>query len=701
MADSATRSAGAPDPAPDFSSLRARGIGLLQRLAGQTWTDHNTHDPGITILEQLCYALTDLDYRARYDVPDLLSRDGKDPYASLYTPAQILPSRPVTLADLRRVVIDVSGVKNAWVDLVDAPVATFDSAHHEVSHLAPTGPGGWAPAPSPNVSEIRVRGLYRVRIEKSELVDRDGGAIRRDVARRLHRHRGLGEDFQGIEVLDPQPIRVVATLEVAAATNATELLARVYQALAEHISPTVPFHTLDEMLARGRRVDEIFEGPLLDHGFIDPDELESCARRATLRRSDLVHVLMTVPGVVAVKRLNFLTPTGTLSDDWLLDVDPDRAPRFELRADDIHLERRDLRVDAGLQDDARQLFTARFVGKAADSLPTTGQLNDLRPVPGRDRRIAHYLSVQEQFPVAYGIGSAGLSPSAPPERRAQAKQLQAYLTFFDQLLANQFAQVAGAATLVSFDDTTSDSYFSQVLSDDVAPGMNDIRLFGVDVHAGRLRRISEDPWQRNGPGEAPNVLRRDRFLDHLLARFGEQLSDFALAQSAGGASDDTTRGERIARSKRAFLHAYARLSRDRGVAFDYLAPPGDDNLSGLERVLRHKLGISDPAERFHLVEHILLRPIEGDMYQRGPLLRAVQLRDPYSLQISLVFPGSAGRYPDPAFRKLVERTVREETPAHLTAYVLWKDDASAFQAFASAHATWLERLPGSRLSEVG
>jgi len=28
------------------------------------WTTHNTHDPGITVLELLAYALTDLQYRS-------------------------------------------------------------------------------------------------------------------------------------------------------------------------------------------------------------------------------------------------------------------------------------------------------------------------------------------------------------------------------------------------------------------------------------------------------------------------------------------------------------------------------------------------------------------------------------------------------------------------------------------------------------
>ena len=34
----------------------------LARIAPE-WTDHNTHDPGVTVLEALCYVLTDLQYR--------------------------------------------------------------------------------------------------------------------------------------------------------------------------------------------------------------------------------------------------------------------------------------------------------------------------------------------------------------------------------------------------------------------------------------------------------------------------------------------------------------------------------------------------------------------------------------------------------------------------------------------------------------
>ncbi|MCP4699275.1 MAG: hypothetical protein GY862_20870 [Gammaproteobacteria bacterium] len=88
--------------AMDYAFLRREGIRHLERLAGQLWTDFNAHDPGITILEQVCYALTDLAHRIHYPLPDLLSSHGAKPYDSLYGPVQILPSYPVTIDDLRK-----------------------------------------------------------------------------------------------------------------------------------------------------------------------------------------------------------------------------------------------------------------------------------------------------------------------------------------------------------------------------------------------------------------------------------------------------------------------------------------------------------------------------------------------------------------------------------------------------------------------
>ena len=120
---------------------------------------------------------------------------------------------------------------------------------------------------------MALKGLYRVLIETAGLTNLTGTDVRKNVARRLHAHRDLCEDFAEIRVLDTQPIQVQARIEIGAVEDAERLWLEIYQRIAAYISPAVRFYTLSELLAAGKPIDEIFEGPLLEHGFIDSAEL--------------------------------------------------------------------------------------------------------------------------------------------------------------------------------------------------------------------------------------------------------------------------------------------------------------------------------------------------------------------------------------------------------------------------------------------
>ena len=64
----------------NFNELRKEGVRHIQRLAGHIWSDYNIHDPGFTILEQLCLAITDIGYRTDLDMKTLLADEQNDPY---------------------------------------------------------------------------------------------------------------------------------------------------------------------------------------------------------------------------------------------------------------------------------------------------------------------------------------------------------------------------------------------------------------------------------------------------------------------------------------------------------------------------------------------------------------------------------------------------------------------------------------------
>lgn len=708
-----------------FDALRDRALATLQQLAGSSWTDHNTHDPGITLLETLCYALTDLAYRTGYPVQDLLASAGTADGAGegvrlaggVFTPAQVLPSGPVTLDDLRRVVIDLPGVKNAWIEALQAPLARHDAAQALLSAVPAAGTAtstgaSSAGQTSPNLTEVRPRGLYQVHIEKSGLgEDVDGGTLVRQAAQRLQQWRGLGEDIADIRVLDRAPVALDATIELAAGAQGAEVLASVYQAVAQYLSPDLPLRSLREMLERGWRVDQIFEGPLLSRGFIDPHEWAAAARRSTLRLSDLIRELMALPGVLAVKSLAFLRD-GELSRDWLLPIAADRSASFDLDASRLRLESGGLRIDHGaMRDSARRLYEAR-ARRAGAGLAAAASVDELAPPPGRVRQVGRYLSLQHHLPPVYGVGPAGLSDHEPVERHAQARQLKAYLLLFDQLLANQFAQVAQAGRLLSFDDDGADIHFAQAVPD---PGgalqFDRVRRQPLAEHADRLQHITRDPWG-DDPDAERSIAQRHRQVDHLLARLGERWgeqrpmpvdadADAELGVEVDAPTPDPTAVAvpdsnlaalpprvQALRDKLAFLRDYPGLSVRRGVGPNALLDPSDGNEpAGLVQRLARLLGWPGGAAALPLVEHVQLRPLPGDAFQQGPLMRAALRADPFSLQLSLVLPGHDARLADADLRQRVDRAVREEAPAHLVVRLVWLA-AEPLARFTAALAQW-------------
>jgi hypothetical protein len=346
--------------------------------------------------------------------------------------------------------------------------------------------------------------------------------------------------------------------------------------------------------------------------------------------------------------------------------------------------------------------------------PLPIEKRDIRLANGHDRRVGNYYSIQQQFPAVYGIGELGLPASASALRQAQARQLKAYLLFFDQLLANYFAQLANVKELFSFNSPQPRTYFSQVI-DDPSLGLDDIWTDSDPVtRANKLQQITEDSQVTRE--------RKNRFLNHLLARFAEDFTDYSLSRFAHTSEDLIKTKEDLIKAKCAFLQDYRELGAARGRAFNYTYTSSawdTDNVSGLEKRISRKLGLSSHHRRklaslnaddeggFHMVEHLLLRPCPADLeamkpereaksWQAGVLLALPEVpgqpqrKDPYSQQISFIFPDWVMRFQG-EFRNFIEQTLREETPAHLHARCLWLNQKD-MGAFESAYQDWLSNL---------
>ncbi len=672
------------EPALDHAHLQQLGLAHVRRLARQVWTDHNVHDPGITILELLCYALTDLAYRASFPIEDLLADaagDMEELKTQLPTAATVLPSRPLTELDYRKLLIDLPGVKNAWIQPAERKVY-IDVAAGRVSAKRPDARGA---------REVSLRGLYEVRIELMEEVTTKPACeeVLARVRRRLHENRNLCEDFVDIAVVERQRFVVCAELDIDSGAPPEEVQANILFGIQQHLGPPVKSYSLGEMLerpgpdGRPRSVEEIFDGPLLEHGFIDAADLDAADLPDEIRLSDLICLVMDVGGVTAVRDMVFRPrdARNTATDRWRVPVLPGRRPTLDVERSRIVLYRRGAPVEVDLAEVTRRYDALMAEVRAQQE---TKRVDSDLPIPaGTFRDPGRYRSFQEHFPEIYGLGEQGLPGGATLERKAQALQLKAYLLFFDQILADDCARLAKVRELFSADQGLGAMYAHQTVR---FPEWERIYKDPGLFEPGRPE-AEELAAMIDGGLESREALvdRRSRMLDHLLARFGERFHDQAsVMMSALGATP-----EGLLAAKCELLRGCPALSAARGLGYDRTKgePWSTDNVSGLERRLAKVLGMPegrrrDPGttsaeeggeEGMLLVENILLRLPRAD----GPGIPVCDdpgcpdCADPYSYRVYILLPAEAGRFRNMEFRRFAEGVIRRETPAHVVPRVCW------------------------------
>ncbi len=199
-------------------------------------------------------------------------------------------------------------------------------------------------------------------------------------------------------------------------------------------------------------------------------------------------------------------------------------------------------------------------------------------------------TIQNDFPDTYGIGPKGLPARESVARKSQAKQLKGYLLFFDQIFASYFAHLGKVKDLLSVDNRLKRTYFTQAVSD--------IRGFDDLVKNYPLNddeQLSEDLFKKL---DFP-VERKNKLLDHLLARFAEKFGDFAfLMKELYGTYAD----EAVLISKEKLLRDYPETSSQRGSAFDYFKKPEAElwdtsNVAGVQKRIARLIGMKNYNRR--------------------------------------------------------------------------------------------------------
>lgn len=693
----------------NYERLRMEGLAHLQKSASEVWTDHNYHDPGITILEYLCYAITEVSLRAQTSIQDLLASDeecGEDVKDTLYPAEETLPVGPITIDDYRRLLIDIDGVLNAWLAKVEDETYTINCQQRRLEQREPRS----------DESSINLRGLYRVQLEtKPGATSAENSAIEVEAKRRLNAHRNLCEDFVSIKVMtDSQVFRLCADVQLEADADVNRVHANLIYQIQEYLTPHPRFYTFGEMLQKGYRVDEVLQGPLPSSStrFLDPVELEEAGLRERIYLSDIIRVLMSVSGVSAVQKV-VLVPIGgaTLENKWTIEVEDGKRPEFDPDSSAINYRKGHLPLLADDTDVEALLASLReaAVGRSQELVSEY-----LTPGQGERRSLGNYRSVQYDFPRLYHVGDNAVPGSAPLERGAYVKQLKAYLLFFDQLLANYIAQLTNIRKLYAISSGCEQTYFVKLADEwkKLHAMISESVEEGPDLWLDSLKQMTES--------EHLYLLRRNKFLDHLLARFGERLSDHlsivaSIPGDEGSATSEETRKRAIA-VKEAFLAEFPTLGYNRARSFDYTDANqlwNCDNVATVKRRICYYLGIDkytrrnlsqSESEGLFFVEHIILRPQprvptndpEDPLLALCPGLNCdkPELADPYSFRLSVILPAFAGRFRDMAFRRFAESVIRSELPAHILPRVCWLDKTQmrkferTYKAWLDANASW-------------
>ncbi len=523
-----------------FAALRKKGIETVQEMSGDVWTDYNLHDPGVTILEQLCYALTDLIDRSDYPVEDHLADDDgiiRFREQALHVPEDILPCRPSTISDYRKSVL--SG--NADIDNV------------------------WLEAAKQLAAPPACAGVYTATVKLAgEILNAGDERILAQIRKDFVSQRNLCEDIhESISVTQSVDCHLNGTIEVDGTADSTEVLAMVYQCAAQHIATSVHVVPLQSHIGKVTLPD-LLTGPLTQHGHVHLDDTGE--RGDIVLIADLISAIQQIDSIVRVQNLSIrvMYPDGPkLHHESVKRRIGNTTLRLQLprlrdskNQDRVRLVKRGRVLPVSIAATVSKYRQLQFTSRAART--TQSRPANFYTLPsGQRRRFGRYFSLQNHFPDIYGINANGVPGSASRQTQASAKQLKAYLMLFEQILANHAANIDGVCDLFSNVDELGATYQYQVLDKDTIAGVDE------------LYRSPPEPYLRQTLAEFDSrAERRSRQLDHMLAVFGERFTQDSLRHFNYYSSQNNQILD-IALNKVAYLRHVVEITRDRIGGSDY------------------------------------------------------------------------------------------------------------------------------------
>ncbi|KAF2338332.1 hypothetical protein [Flavobacterium tistrianum] len=569
----------------DFFYLRKKGIEYIESFGSKFWTDFNEHDPGITMLEMLSYAISDLGMRLNLPIENILASDdiNKGIPKQFFKASEVLSSSPVTQNDYRKLFIDIKGVRNCWLAKHEKKVYV-DCKKNQLSYDIKD----YENLPDNLRKSFELNGLYDLYVDFDSSKPSEIEAVKEKIRKQYHANRNLCEDLVDIKKVVDYPIKICADIEVNTEADEELVHANVIHALESYLSTTVNFYSLKQMIDKGYSTLEIFDGPSLENGFIDTKELLKADLRNEVRLSDIMRIIMSVPDVVLIKDISLGNCGGEdLENKWLICLAPYQKPVICVKS--VFNYNKGL-LPLNINQAQVKIYLDAIKAEKDKATTNASQNKELEIPNGEYLNTDFYTTIQNDFPETYGIGEVGLPTRASVERKAKAKQLKGYLLFFDQILGSYFKQLGQVSELLSVSGNLTRTLFTQVVKD--IEGANEI-VDGYDNYTDDS--ITELLFDQ----QDNNIERRNKILDHLLSRFAENFSEYVFVNKTiyGNTTDQV-----VLRDKENFLKDYKVVSKERGNAFDYYKQPianlwNTNNVSGAEKRISRLIGIKDYSRR--------------------------------------------------------------------------------------------------------
>ncbi|GGE16945.1 hypothetical protein [Psychroflexus salis] len=475
----------------NYDELRAKGITFIEKFSGNQWTDYNYHDPGITILEQVCYAITDLGYRTNFSIEDILQiRKGNSNLGHnnlLYGPEEVFPSSPSTINDFRKVFLDqIPSIKNIWIKTLN--------------------------------NTQGISGLFQIFVQLNDNLTEDQISYSvNQINKVFNENRPLSTDIDKITILKKDIIELSGKLTLDSFVVGEQVLAEIYFHIEKYFSNE---HVEHKAELTNKTLEQHFEGPKLSRPI--PDKfLKNKTKEIFI--SEVKEIIENVEGVLSLENF-YVLKNNIKCYDNIITFEEDKYPVLKPlnyqtgRENSLSVFKATKTYDIDLSI-YNQIFESLKINNYHSKLRLSNYKKELTNGKYSHQEIEEYFSIQRELPSVYGLKENELPSNSSKKRKSQSNQLRGYLLLFEQVMANHLSQLSHLKSLFSANKDSIQTYFNQAPVD--IPYFNDLIGFeSIESYRDFVKNISESTLQK--------INRKNQVIDHLIARYGESLETSLL-----------------------------------------------------------------------------------------------------------------------------------------------------------------------------